>query len=215
MVKKKKPTKKTVIKKARKTTPKKKRNQKVSQKKPIKKTLRKPTKKPKKSTSKKKPKKSSLPFTSPKKKIKAKRPLFKTAKKSETHKTPKEKKVTRATRMLQLASNMVAYQMLLSHLLRPISGEPMADGSSLDEMSEQLRFVRKQLLSELGHHPVMSLKISSAYKRTEELWKAHQSISPDNPDIEKIRLEAKEASIKAKETCAAMSDLVAALRCLQ
>lgn len=211
MVKKKKPPKKTVKKKAKKTAPKKKTSLKPMKQKPIKKSI----KKPEKISSKKKPKKTSPLKASPKKETKAKRPLSKTTKKSGALKTPKEKKVTRATRMLQLASNMVAYQMLLSHLLRPISGEPMADGSSLDEMSEQLRFVRKQLLAELGHHPVMSLKISSAYKRTEELWKAHQSMSPDNPDIEKVRLEAKEASIKAKETCAAMSDLVAALRCLQ
>jgi len=206
MVKKKKPTKKTVIKKAKKTAPKKKTSQKVSQKKSKKKTVKRPIKKPKKISSKKKAKKISPLKASPKKKTKAKHPLSKTV---------KGKKVTRATRMLQLASNMVAYQMLLSHLLRPVSGEPIADGSSLDEMSEQLRFVRKQLLAELSHNPVMSLKISSAYNRTEELWKAHQSISPDNPDIEKIRLEAKKASIKAKETCAAMSDLVAALRCIQ
>jgi len=215
MVKKKKPAKKTIIKKAKKTAPKKKTSLKPTKKKPIKKSLKKPTKKPKKIISKKKAKKTSLSKTAPKKKTKAKRPLSNTAKRSGARKTTQEKKVTRATRMLQLASNMVAYQMLLSHLLRPISGEPMADGSSLDEMSEQLRFIRKQLLSELGHHPVMSLKISSAYKRTEELWKAHQSMSPDNPDIERIRSEAKEASVKAKETCAAMSDLVAALRCLQ
>ena len=177
-------------------------------------TKKKTVKKPAKKTVKKPAKKTSSQKTSRKKKSKPNPSPSKIAKKHKP-KTTKEKKVTRATRMLQLASNMVSYQMLLSHLLRPISGEPLADGSSLDEMSEQLRLVKKQLLSDLALNPVMSLKISSAYKQTEELWKAHQSMSPDNPDIERIRLEAKEASVKSKETCAAMSDLVAALRCIQ
>ena len=198
MVKKKKPTKKTVKKRAKKSSPKKK-------------TVKKPAKK----TVKKKVKKSSLPLTSQKKKSKVKRPLSKIAKKRGTNKTTKEKKGNLASRMLQLASNMVAYQMLLSHLLRPISGEPIADGASLDEMSDRLRMVKKNLLSELAHHPVMAQKISSAYQQTEQLWKAHQSMSPNDPDFERIRLEAKEASLKSKEACAAMSDLVAALRYVQ
>ena len=202
MVKKKKPAKKTIKKKIKKIS-----LRLSSQKK---KTVKKPTKK----TLKKKVKKTPLPLTSQKKKNKAKRPLSKMAKRHGT-KTTKGKKGNLASRMLQLASNMVAYQMLLSHLLRPISGEPIADGASLDEMSERLRMVRKQLLSELGHHPVMAQKISSAYQQTEQLWKAHQSTSPDDPDYKRIRLEAKEASLKSKEACAAMSDLVAALRYVQ
>ena len=203
MVKKKKPAKKTIKKKVKKIS-----IRLGSQKK---KTVKKPTKK----AAKKKVKKPSLPLTSQKKKSKSKHPLSKTAKKRETNKTAKGEKRDLATRMLQLASNMVAYQMLLSHLLRPITGEPIADGASLDEMSERLRMVRKNLLSELAHHPVMAQKISSAYQQTEQLWKAHQSMSPDDPDFERIRLEAKEASLKSKEACAAMSDLVAALRYVQ
>ena len=188
----------------------------VKKKKPTKKTVIKPTKKkPIKKTIKKEVKKTSLPKTSQKKKSKGKHPLSQTAKKRGTNKITKGKKGNLASRMLQLASNMVAYQMLLSHLLRPVAGEPIADGASLDEMSERLRIVRKNLLSELAHHPVMAQKISSAYQQTEQLWKAHQSMSPDDPDFERIRLEAKEASLKSKEACAAMSDLVAALRYVQ
>jgi len=108
---------------------------------------------------------------------------------------------------------MVAFNMLISHLLRPIAGEPLAEGASLDEMSERLRAVRNNLETTLAHHPVMTQKITEAYARVEQLWKAHQTTPKEDPNFQKIQNEAKEESKRAKETCAAMSDLLAALRC--
>jgi len=140
---------------------------------------------------------------------------------------PKPKKTVRKTpapskpvkealskRMLQVANDMVAFNMLISHLLRPIAGEPLAEGASLDEMSERLRAIQNNLETVLAHHPVMTQKITEAYTRVETLWKAHQTTPQEDPNFQKIQNEAKEESQRAKETCAAMSDLVAALRCI-
>jgi DNA repair ATPase RecN len=150
-------------------------------------------------------------------KKKAIKPILRSIRKSPPKaatKTAKSQGDHLADRMLQVASNMVAFQMLLSHVLRPIAGDPLAEGASLDEMSERLRTVRNQLQAALAHHPVMSQKITEAYNRAEQLWKTHQTLPMGDSRHQQLQTEAKELSQKTREACASMSDLVAALRSL-
>lgn len=119
-------------------------------------------------------------------------------------------RIDRGQKMLEVGSHFVSYYMFLSHRLRPVAGEP--DPGSADTFVSQFNDVRRSLLTVLSHHPVLKAKIERMTAEVERMVSDDARLAPGDSRRESVQTEARLLSLRLRENCRAMSDLIAVLR---